>query len=45
MFNSYRLMLGEVGRSVAAYAGSGVYLDVALGWVAGTRGYCPGDDA
>ena len=36
LFNSYRLMLGEVGRSVAAYAGSGVYLDVALSWVAGT---------
>ncbi|MDL5486580.1 glycosyltransferase [Microbacterium wangruii] len=34
-FNSYRLILGEVGRSVAAYAGQGVYLDVALGWVAG----------
>jgi polyisoprenyl-phosphate glycosyltransferase len=33
-YNSYRLVLGEVGRSVAAYAGSGVYLDVALGWVA-----------
>lgn len=33
-FNSYRLMLGEIGRSVAAYAGTGVYLDVALGWVA-----------
>ncbi len=33
-FNSYRLILGEVGRSVAAYAGTGVYLDVALGWVA-----------
>jgi glycosyltransferase involved in cell wall biosynthesis len=33
-FNSYRLVLGEVARSVAAYAGSGVYLDVALGWVA-----------
>ena len=35
IFHSYRLILGEVGRSVAAYAGSGVYLDVALGWVAG----------
>lgn len=34
-FNSYRLMLGEIARSVAAFAGSGVYLDVALGWVAG----------
>ncbi|MBZ4487092.1 glycosyltransferase [Microbacterium sp. cx-55] len=33
-FNSYRLVLGEVGRSVAAYSGTGVYLDVALSWVA-----------
>lgn len=33
-FNSYRLILGEVGRSVAAYSGTGVYLDVALSWVA-----------
>lgn len=32
-FNSYRLVLGEVGRSVAAYTGNGVYLDVALSWV------------
>jgi len=32
-FNSYRLILGEIGRSVAAYTGSGVYLDVALSWV------------
>lgn len=32
-FHSYRLMLGDVARSVAAYSGSGVYLDVALGWV------------
>ncbi|SDD81942.1 Glycosyltransferase involved in cell wall bisynthesis [Sanguibacter gelidistatuariae] len=34
-YQSFRLMLGEVGRSAAAYAGAGVYLDVALGWVAG----------
>lgn len=33
-YQSFRLVLGEVGRSVAAYSGSGVYLDVALGWVA-----------
>lgn len=33
LFHSYRLMLGDVARSVAAYSGSGVYLDVALGWV------------
>lgn len=32
-FQSYRLVLGEIGRSVAAYSGSGVYLDVALGWI------------
>lgn len=32
-FQSYRLILGVLGRSVAAYAGSGAYLDVALGWV------------
>ena len=32
-FNSYRLMHGEVARSVAAYTGQGVYLDVALSWV------------
>ncbi len=40
-FNSYRLVLGEVGRSVAAYAGVGVYLDVALGWVARRTATCP----
>lgn len=34
-FQSYRLVLGGLGRSVAAYAGAGVYLDVALGWVSG----------
>ena len=32
-FHSYRLILGEVGRSAAAYTGSGVYLDVELAWV------------
>ncbi len=40
-FQSYRLILGEIGRSVAAYAGSGVYLDVAMGWVAGKVATCP----
>lgn len=33
-FNSYRLVLGEMARSVAAYAGPGIYLDVAISWVA-----------
>ena len=40
-FHSYRLVLGEVGRSVAAYSGDGVYLDVALGWVAGKPSLAP----
>jgi len=40
-FQSYRLVLGEIGRSVAAYAGSGVYLDVAMGWVSGPAAACP----
>lgn len=33
MFNSLRLMSGEIARSAAAYAGAGVYLDIALGWI------------
>jgi len=32
-YHSFRLILGSVGRGVAAYSGSGVYLDVAIGWV------------
>lgn len=40
-FNSYRLILGEIGRSVAAYTGSGVYLDVALSWVVADVSTCP----
>ncbi len=40
-FNSYRLILGEIGRSVAAYTGPGVYLDVALSWVVADSTTCP----
>lgn len=40
-YHSYRMVMGEMGRGVAAYAGSGVYLDVALGWVAGEVATCP----
>ena len=40
-YHSFRLVLGEIGRSVAAYAGSGVYLDVALEWVSGEIAVCP----
>jgi undecaprenyl-phosphate 4-deoxy-4-formamido-L-arabinose transferase len=40
-FNSFRLMKGEVARSLAAYCGSGVYLDVALSWVVHDCTSCP----
>lgn len=40
-FHSYRLVLGETARGVAAYAGAGVFLDVALGWVSGPAVTCP----
>jgi glycosyltransferase involved in cell wall biosynthesis len=40
-FQSFRLVLGEVGRSVAAYAGAGVFLDVALSWVNDRVAVCP----
>ena len=39
-FNSFRLVLGEHGRSVAAYCGPGVFLDVALGWITGGATTC-----
>jgi polyisoprenyl-phosphate glycosyltransferase len=34
-FSSFRFMIGDIGRGVAAYMGPGVYLDVALTWVFG----------
>jgi undecaprenyl-phosphate 4-deoxy-4-formamido-L-arabinose transferase len=40
-FNSFRLIEGEVARSVAAYSGPNVYLDVALSWVVGAAARCP----
>ena len=40
-FNSFRLVVGEVARSVAAYAGPGIYLDVAISWVARTVATAP----
>ncbi len=40
-FHSYRLVQGEIGRSLAAYCGHGVYLDVGLLWIAGRVGQCP----
>jgi glycosyltransferase involved in cell wall biosynthesis len=40
-FHSYRLVLGEIGRAIAAYCGPDVYLDVAFGWVVRRTSYCP----
>lgn len=40
-FNSFRLVDGEIARTLAAYCGNGVYLDVGLFWVAGRIGHCP----
>jgi polyisoprenyl-phosphate glycosyltransferase len=39
-FHSYRMVQGEVARSLAAYCGHGVYLDVGLLWIAGRVGRC-----
>lgn len=40
-FSSYRLIQGDVARSVSAYAGHGAYLDVALEWVVRRMVTCP----
>jgi polyisoprenyl-phosphate glycosyltransferase len=40
-FHSFRLILGEIGRSLAAYCGESVYLDVALTWVVNRRAVHP----
>jgi polyisoprenyl-phosphate glycosyltransferase len=40
-FNSYRLIDGEIARSLSAFCGHGVYLDVALAWVVSQTAHCP----
>ena len=40
-FNSFRLVDGEIARTLAAYCGNGVYLDIGLYWIAGRIGQCP----
>jgi glycosyltransferase involved in cell wall biosynthesis len=40
-FNSFRLVEGEIARTLAAYCGNGVYLDVGLFWIAARAGHCP----
>jgi hypothetical protein len=40
-FHSFRLILGEIGRGLAAYCGESVYLDVALTWVVNRKAVYP----
>jgi undecaprenyl-phosphate 4-deoxy-4-formamido-L-arabinose transferase len=40
-FNSFRLVDGEIARTLAAFCGNGVYLDVGLFWITGRVGHCP----
>jgi glycosyltransferase involved in cell wall biosynthesis len=40
-FNSFRLVDGEIARTLAAYCGNGVYFDIALSWIAGRIGHAP----
>ena len=39
-FNSFRLMRGDIARSLAAYCGNGVFLDVALFWITARVSRC-----
>jgi glycosyltransferase involved in cell wall biosynthesis len=39
-FSSYRLMTGEVARSVSVFANRGVYLDVLLLWISRSSAVC-----
>lgn len=39
-FSSFRLLDGPIARSLGAYCGHGVYLDVALSWVMPRTGHC-----
>ena len=40
-FNSFRLIDGEIARTLGAFCGNGVYLDVGLFWITCRVGYCP----
>jgi len=40
-FNSFRLVDGEIARTLAAYCGNGIYLDMGLFWITGRIGHCP----
>jgi undecaprenyl-phosphate 4-deoxy-4-formamido-L-arabinose transferase len=41
LFHSFRLIRGDIARSLAAYCGPGTYLDVALLWVVQSVDTCP----
>jgi polyisoprenyl-phosphate glycosyltransferase len=40
-FNSFRLVDGEIARTLAAYCGNGIYLDIGLHWITGRIGHAP----
>ncbi|MBF4574459.1 glycosyltransferase [Herbiconiux sp. VKM Ac-1786] len=40
-FQSFRLVRGDMGRKLASFAATGVYLDVALSWVTNRVATCP----
>ncbi len=40
-FHSFRLIDGEIARSLAAYCGNNVYLDIALFWIVARTTHCP----
>jgi undecaprenyl-phosphate 4-deoxy-4-formamido-L-arabinose transferase len=40
-FHSYRLIHGEIARSLAAFCGYKIYLDVAISWVVARIAHCP----
>jgi undecaprenyl-phosphate 4-deoxy-4-formamido-L-arabinose transferase len=40
-FNSFRLVDGDIARTLASYCESGVYLDVGLFWISARIGHCP----
>ena len=40
-FNSFRIVDGEIARTLAAYCGNGVYLDVGLFWITSRIGHAP----
>jgi polyisoprenyl-phosphate glycosyltransferase len=40
-FNSFRLVDGDIARTLAGSCRSGVYLDVGLSWISARIGHCP----